>query len=327
MDRSLQSTLSRIAALLAVCACGMVSEAQQQQRGQRSQPPARGSQNQQGQSVQRPPARVEGRPARAEAPPREGGRPLGAEGRSARVEGRQSGTGGGGSDGSNESAARLGRGREVYRPENPSARPNSSSARPLRSNPDEETIVRPRPLPRLVVLPTYRHWASRYRSIYSDIRFLSRRGFIPVTAVPPDVYEIVDYSETPAGWRGYGFVVPEGESIAINLEHTNRAWFRLIICDSWGQAVPGALNSKLPQFEPKLAYKNNSGEARAIYLIVDDPGWMSSEGNPYTLEIAKSWDPALIPVDQNLIAAGIWGLERSVNAKFMRPMLVMPGFK
>ncbi|MDR2697126.1 MAG: hypothetical protein LBB40_01465, partial [Holophagales bacterium] len=135
--------------------------------------------------------------------------------------------------------------------------------------------VRPRPLPRLRFFPTFNYWNRRYNSIYNDIMFISRRGYIPVTAIPPDTYEIVDYAELPAGGRGYGFVVPPGESVTINLEHPNRGWFRLIICDAWGQAVPGGLSSTLPQFQPRLTYTNPGSEAKAIYLIVDDPGWMS----------------------------------------------------
>lgn len=171
------------------------------------------------------------------------------------------------------------------------------------------------------------YWGSRFRSIQNEIMFASRRGYIPVTAIPGDVFEVTDYSDVPAGWRGYGIVVPPGESLTINLDHANRPWFRLIICDSWGQAVPGGLSSLLPQFEPKLTYTNPGDTQRAIYLIVDDPGWMSSDGNPYVLQLARSWNPVLVPVDQGLIVAGIWGMEKSTNARFSRPMFVMPGFR
>jgi hypothetical protein len=157
--------------------------------------------------------------------------------------------------------------------------------------------------------------------------YISRRGYIPVTAIPPDTCEIIDYAELPAGWRGYGIVVPPGESVTFNLEHPNRPWFRLIICDKWGQAVPGGLSSLLPQFEPRLTYTNPGAEAEVIYLLVDDPGWMSNEDIPYTLELERSWEPDLIPTDQNLIVSGIWGIEKSVNARFGGPRMVMPGFK
>jgi hypothetical protein len=157
--------------------------------------------------------------------------------------------------------------------------------------------------------------------------FISRSGFIPVTAIPADATEVTDYSFTPAGWMAYGIVVPPGETLDIKLEHPNRGWFRLIMCNKWGYAVPGGLSSLLPQHDPHLTYTNPGHTATAIYLIVDDPGWMSSEGSPYVLKLTRSWDPDLVPVDQGLIVSGIWGIERSINAKFRRPTLVGPGFK
>lgn len=191
-----------------------------------------------------------------------------------------------------------------------------------------EQPVRPRALPRLVVYPRFSsYWSTRFRNIQSEIIFASRRGYIPVTAIPADVYELTDYSDIPAGWRGYGVVVPPGESLTINLDHPNRAWFRLIICDSWGQAVPGGLSSLLPQFEPKLSYTNVGDEEKAIYILADDPGWMSSYERPFVLNLTRSWNPALVPINQDLIIAGIWGVEMSSNARFSRPMFVMPGFK
>ncbi|MCL1893188.1 MAG: hypothetical protein FWG02_02975 [Holophagaceae bacterium] len=201
--------------------------------------------------------------------------------------------------------------RDMERRERPPARPERPSA-----------------LPRLAVYPRFVniYWNMRFRSILNDIRFVSRRGYIPVTAIPADVYELTDYSETPAGWRGYGMVVPPGETVTINLEHPNRGWFRLIICDAWGQAVPGGLSSRLPQMEPRLTYTNVGNAEKAIYLLVDDPGWMSSGGSPYLLQFARSWNPSIVSVNQELIVAGIWGLESNINARFRRPMLVMPGF-
>jgi hypothetical protein len=178
-----------------------------------------------------------------------------------------------------------------------------------------------------LALPNIKYWGLRYRGIFNDIMFITRNGFIPVTVIPADVSELTDYSLAPAGWRGYSIVVPPRETVDINLEHPNRGWFRLIICDKWGHAVPGGLSSMLPQHVPHLTYTNPGSSASSIYLIVDDPGWMSSDGDPYTLELTRSWDPDLVPVDQGLAASGIWGIERSVNAKFRRPTLVGPGFK
>jgi hypothetical protein len=188
-------------------------------------------------------------------------------------------------------------------------------------------------LPRLKKIPTLHYWDVRYSQIYYDLGRLSRKGYIPVTAVPSNVYDITDYAAMKsagkyAGWKGYGFIVPPNESIAISLNHPNKPWFRLLICDKWGDPVPGALGSLHPQPPvPKLTCTNHSREAKVIYVIVDDPGWMSDEGNPYSLEVARSWNPDLFPEDLSSIVSGIWGLELSVNAQFQRPMAVMPGFR
>ena len=83
----------------------------------------------------------------------------------------------------------------------------------------------------------------------------------------------------------------------------------------------------LPHRSPIITYNNPGNETKIIYLIVDDPGWMSQKKNPYTLEIARSWDPSLHTDTVGKAVSGIWGYERSVSAQFRRPTRVMPGFK
>jgi len=289
MSKNFKTALSKIAVLLTIFAAGVVSMAQSRSQGRQDAPP------QQRQPQQRSP-RVENMPPR----------PMRTQ--ESYAPDRQA-----------RSLESHRQGRREIRQETPERVPQQV--------PPPDRPARLRALPRLRAIPTSYYWDRRYNMIFRDITFISRRGYIPVTAIPSDTYEIVDYASLPAGWRGYGFVVPPGESVRINLEHPNRAWFRLIICDAWGQPVPGGLSSALAQIEPRLTYTNPGTEAKAIYLIVDDPGWMSGEGNPYTLELERSWAPLLIPTDQSLIVSGIWGIDRSVNAKFSGPVLVMPGFK
>ena len=331
MNSGLTAKLSRIAALLAVLAGSAESLAQSRGQQGQSRGQSQGQSQSRGQGApQRPPVQS-GQGQRQQGPgsniQRQGGE------RPSRPEGAGSRNGGRGAAGRSESEGR---------PNNALERPGSRNwdgnewRGPERSE-RRRQIVPPdvpaelRPLPRLRALPrNFFHnyyWERRYFSLQNSIMFATRKGFIPVTPIPEDVLEVTDFAETPVGWRGYGIVVPPWESLSINLEHPNRGWFRLIICDAWGQAVPGGLSSKLPQFEPRLTYSNNSGNATAIYLIVDDPGWMSSSAEPYILELSRSWNHYLAQVDQGLIKSGIWGIERSINAKFRTPMFVMPGFK
>jgi hypothetical protein len=192
-----------------------------------------------------------------------------------------------------------------------------------------DTPAQPNPLPKRKVFPTPDYWLWRYNKIYRGIS--AQKGFIPVTAVSSGTFQLTDYAIKKtawrnAGWKGYGLVVPPKESVTFNLYHPNRPWFRLIICDKWGGAVPGGLSSLMPQPVPKLTYTNPGHETETIYLIVDDPGWMSYEYSPYTLEMARTWNPDLFPEDLSTIVRGIWGNEVSVNATFRGPMMGMLGF-
>jgi len=188
-------------------------------------------------------------------------------------------------------------------------------------------VVPAPPMRRLKEPPTAHYWRWRYNKIFRSIS--SCGGFIPVTAVPSSVSNLTDFTVKKAagkyaGWKGYGLVVPPKESVTFNLYHTNMAWFRLIICDKWGGAVPGGLGSLMPQPVPRLTYTNPGFEPETIYLIVDDPGWMSSEESPYTLEMARSWNPDLFPEDLGAVVRGIWGVEPTISAEFRRPMMGMP---
>jgi hypothetical protein len=208
----------------------------------------------------------------------------------------------------------------------PSTHPRKPNWRPKDKSAD------PKPLPTLKNIPSPLQWEQRYRRISHNIGRMSNKGFIPVTAVSSNVYDITDHAINKsagkcAGWKGYGFIVPPGESISINLSHPNKPWFRMLICDKWGDPVPGALGSLHPQPPlSKLACSNQSREAAVIYVIVDDPGWMSTETSPYTLMIARSWNPDLFPEDLSKIVSGIWGHERNISAQFHKPMAMMPGF-
>jgi hypothetical protein len=175
---------------------------------------------------------------------------------------------------------------------------------------------------RLKTLPTHAYWHWRYSKFYRWAT--TQTGFIPVTAVPSSVSQLTDYAIKKttghpwnhAGWKGYGLVVPPGESVTFNLYHPNRPWLRLIICDKWGGAVPGGLGSLMPQPVPRLTYTNPGHATETIYLIVDDPGWMSHEYSPYTLEIARTWNPDLFPEDLGNIVRGIWGNDIAASANF-----------
>jgi hypothetical protein len=189
------------------------------------------------------------------------------------------------------------------------------------------TPAQPKHLPRRAELPTHKYWDWRYNEIRGWL--VTQKGFIPVTPIPSGISRLTDYTTKSAGWRfagwkGYGLVVPPGESVTFNLYHPNRPWFRLFICDKWGGTVPGGLSSLMPQPVPRLVYTNPGLETETIYLIVDDPGWMSHEQSPYTLDMDRTWNPDLFPEDLGAIVRGIWGNEAMISAEFRRQAPGMP---
>lgn len=66
------------------------------------------------------------------------------------------------------------------------------------------------------------------------------------------------------------------------------------------------LQNLIPTGNPEVKYSNPSKETRSVYVIVDDPGWMSSKANPFTMKVTRSWDPAQKKVDDAPIVTGIW---------------------
>jgi len=147
----------------------------------------------------------------------------------------------------------------------------------------------PRGTVQRTLLPDAAYWQSR--DLLQEIQWMSRRGFIPVTAAG-DAAVLTGASYFPAGWIAYGFVVPAKEKLHVRLHHPNEGWFRLVMVDRWGQLREGMLQNLIPTGNPEVSYTNPREAPNTVYVIVDDPGWMSSKGNPFTLNVDRSWDPA-----------------------------------
>ncbi|HJV49586.1 MAG TPA: hypothetical protein VJ549_09960 [Geothrix sp.] len=151
--------------------------------------------------------------------------------------------------------------------------------------------------------PTHETW--RRRDITAEVQAMARRGFVAVNPIGDDIDEFTDVSEFPAGWKAYGFSVPPGEKIHIRLHHPAEGWFRLVMFNKWGELEKGMLQNLIPTGNPEVSYTNSRKEPRSVYVIVDDPGWMSSKEYPFRIHIDRSWDPAkkkgVAP-----IAVGIW---------------------
>ena len=183
------------------------------------------------------------------------------------------------------------------------------------------TIVPPA-LDRLTVMPFPAYWQRR--DIMAEIRWMSRRGFIPVTPLGDSVEALSDYVQTPAGWRAYGISVPVGGTLQVEVQHEKLGWFRLMMVDKWGKPGAGMLQQLVTPQPVMLTYKNPGKEATAIYVIVDDPAWWSDAKNPYTLQVRRDWDPTKTDLSQVKMVAGLWGATPSVSAEFRGPSLTGP---
>ncbi|GEM_PF-1885053 len=182
--------------------------------------------------------------------------------------------------------------------------------------PSSAEIVIPRATPRVRLWPESSYWKTR--DIFAEIRYMARRGYIPVTH-GGDAGEIVGASYLPAGWRAYAFVVPGKEKLHVRLHHTNEGWFRLAMVDRWGQMREGMLQNLITTGNPEVSYTNPADLANTVYVLVDDPGWMGTKDNPFKLKVDRSWDPATTKAPALPAVMGIWAQAR-VEAKDAAPV-------
>lgn len=185
-------------------------------------------------------------------------------------------------------------GRSVHRP----------TVREAPARPATNAIVAPRPMIRCAERPTPTYWQRR--DIMAEIQHMARRGSIAVHPVGEDQAKFTGVADYPAGWMAYGFRVPAGENLHVRLTHSNEGWFRLGMVNKWGSLEEGMLQNLIPTGNPEVKYSNPSKETRSVYVIVDDPGWMSSKANPFNMKVTRSWDPAQKKVDDAPIVTGIW---------------------
>ncbi len=169
-------------------------------------------------------------------------------------------------------------------------------------------------------LPNSFFWSNR--DIMAEIQFMSRQGFVACTLVADDALEVTDYSDFPQGWKGYAFVVPAKGTLHVSLNHANRGWFRLVMMDKWGDLQAGMLPNMIPTGNPEVTFKNPKDEAQAVYVVADDPGWMSSKAYPYQLTVQRSWEPGSIDFKNVKVAVGVWGNHQDNSAQFRRPTWV-----
>ena len=192
---------------------------------------------------------------------------------------------------------------------------------PLSTYPGTHVVVPPA-WNRCQAFPDETYW--RTRDLFNEFRWMARTGFIPVTAVPDETEELTDVALFPAGWRCYGVAIPAGGKLSVELSHSNLGWFRLMAVRKDGTPGPGMLHAMAAYRPVAFTLANPTEHAGAVYIIVDDPGWMSSKENPYKLTFKRDWDPAKVDLKDVKMVQGIWGASPSVSAEFRGPSLTGP---
>ena len=174
--------------------------------------------------------------------------------------------------------------------------------------PASNRLLAPRATGQCLAPPEATYWRSRDLGL--EIQFIARQGFLPVTAAGAAPL-LRDACWFPAGWRAYAFVVPARQKLRVALEHPEAGWFRLVMVDRWGLPREGMVQGADPAV---VSYANPMGQPNTVYVLVDDPGWRSSEEAPFTLTVERSWDPARPGAPALPMVMGVWAQVRAAKA-------------
>lgn len=171
--------------------------------------------------------------------------------------------------------------------------------------PRSENIIMPSPMARCTLWPTTSYW--QHRDIMGEIQAMARSGYVPTY---PDFRTptITGRSWNPSGWVAYSFVVAPKGKLHVRLHHPNEGWFRLVMMDRWGiTRRQGMLQNLIPTGNPEVSYNNPSKSATTVYVIVDDPAWMSQAPmDPFVLNVDRDWKPDTTPTPTDPPVFGIW---------------------
>ena len=224
------------------------------------------------------------------------------------AQGRPVGTG----HSSSSPSARMGSGKT-----GPAASRNANAGRPA--------DLPPRASNNLLNQPAMVRWTNgtsapnpafwQQRDLFVEIRTMARQGFIPVVPVDVNTSMVSDFSYFPSGWKGYAFAVPAKENLHVRLHQDHEGWFRLVMCDRWGQMRPGMLQNLHPTGNPEVTFNNLGDQPQVVYVIVDDPGWMSSQSDPFVLKVDRSWEPAKKPMGGIPSVLGVWAVRQPKPAE------------
>ena len=145
--------------------------------------------------------------------------------------------------------------------------------------------------------------------ILDSIKLTARKiGIIQALRIPDELTLVKGMTERPAGWTAYAFVVPGRGTLRVTLSHPNEGWFQLLMLDRWGGIAKGMLPNLVHTGKPQVSFKNPEDSVQLVFVIVDDPGWMSSEDSLYSLAIDRDWEPGKLGPKAVVPETGVWAV-------------------
>jgi hypothetical protein len=138
-------------------------------------------------------------------------------------------------------------------------------------------------------MPTVTYWEGRQRDVLASIKRMARKGLLLALRLPDEVSSVQGVAQRPAGWSAYGIAVPGKKTVRVSLEHPNLGWFGLRMIDKWGSPEKGMLQNLVKTGRTEVSFVNPLDEVKVVYVIVDDPGWLSTEQVPFVMTVARSW--------------------------------------
>jgi hypothetical protein len=175
--------------------------------------------------------------------------------------------------------------------------------------PVTRTVVKPPATERCTERPNAVYWNQRSQDVLATIKHTARKiGLIQAIRIPDQYQTVTAKSERPAGWAAYAFAVPGKGNLKVTLAHPNEGWFRLLMADQWGGPIEGMFQNIIPKGYPTVSFHNPKEEAQVVFVIVDDPGWMSSATSLYTLAIDRDWAPGKLGPKAEYPKGGVWAV-------------------
>lgn len=116
----------------------------------------------------------------------------------------------------------------------------------------------------------------------------AKKGRLPAHLVEDGLTQVSAKVDAAPGWKAFLVLVPASQTIKVDLEHPEAAFFRLEPLDEFANLKGTAFLSHGPAGQPRLTLKNRLSEPVIAVITVQDPGRRSAQ-TPFKLTFERSW--------------------------------------